>query len=382
MNSFSRLVRNLGMLFAQVAPIQRDVIVFENIFGKGFGENPKYIAEEIKRRGLKTRMYWLLKDSSCELPPYIQKLEYDTQKTEYVLQTAGFIVSNVRRKWRHPKRKKQVYLQTWHGGYAMKRIEKDAEMQLSASYLSQAREDGKYCDAITADCLPIETIFRTSFWLNENCEILRTGTPRCDLLIKGRGNPSIRKKVCDDLTVSEDAYLVLYAPTFRNDHSIEGYIQDFSKIQDAFTRNFGKTTILVRLHPNVVQLASSLYQYDPEKLVDATNYPDPQELVLAADCLITDYSSIAFDFSLIEKPVFMIWKDLAAYRAERGLYPIFDELPFQSGETELELASRILSFRQDEYNRALNSFYEKYPSYNVGNAAEQIVDWLIRKGLR
>jgi CDP-glycerol glycerophosphotransferase len=376
------LLQKIRAQIYRFAPVQRDKIVFDNIMGRGFGENPKYIAEEIARRGLKVRMIWLLSDMSAELPPYLEKIEYGTPRAKYEIHTAGFLIDNVRRKWIVPKKKNQVYLQTWHGGYAMKTIEKDAASRLPQDYVKQAQEDGLYCDAIVADGLQAEQIYRSSFWLKEDCEILKTGTPRCDILINQNGNPEIRKKVCAALGADASAYLVLYAPTFRNSGSTDGYIQDFSRIQTAFEASHGKTTVLVRLHPNIAKQAASLYTFENGSLVNASLYPDPQELVLAADTLVTDYSSIAFDFALIQKPVFLFRKDLAAYRAERELYEIFNDLPFPSGENEQALIEAIGGFSNDQYKVSLEAFYQEYPSYNIGTAAAQIVDWLMQKGLR
>lgn len=364
------------------APVQSNKIIFENIGGKGFGENPRYIAEEIHRRGLKVKMYWLVSDIDTALPTYIRKVQADTLRAEFEISTAGYIISNIRRNWKLPKKKRQIYLQTWHGGYPMKKIERDAEATLPQHYIQRAQTDGKYCDAITANDVWDEQIFQKSFWLNEQCQILKTGTPRCDILLNPDSFSEIRTKVCEVSGVNSNAFMVLYAPTFRNNGSMEGYIKDLHAVHAAFEQRFGETVLLVRLHPNMEKLSDTFYSFTPGTIINVSHYPDPQELVIASDFLITDYSSIAFDFALIRKPVILITKDLIAYRADRDLYRIFDERPFPYAFSEEDLLALIKDFSHDNYQNALTKFYQQYPSYNTGNAAAKIVDWLVQHGLK
>ena len=136
------------------------------------------------------------------------------------------------------------------------------------------------------------------------------------------------------------------------------------------------------MHPIAAKKSMVSYSNDGNICVNATAYPDVQELVLASDCLISDYSSIAFDFALIQKPVFLCAKDKDEFITERGVYNLFYEQPFQMAATEEELRTNIEKFDQEHYLEKLNAFFREYPNFNTGTAAFQAVDWLIQKGLR
>ena len=377
-----RLAVKLKSAYSRLSPVNPGKVVFDNIAGKGFGENLKYIAEEIHRRSMRTKLYWLVDDINTSVPPWITKIQLGTPRAQHELQTAGFIIYNYRRKWPFKKKKHQIYLQTWHGGYAMKKIEKDAEDQLPSWYLACARSDGNVTDAVIADGKQEEEIYKRAFWLRDGCEILRTGSPRCDILFQENCDPAIRRKVCSALNIDESYYIVLYAPTFRNNGNTDCYLKQTAALIDALRKKYGNVVLLIRLHPNVVKYSGGLYDYMPGRIINASFFPDPQELVIASDLLISDYSSISFDFAMIRKPVFLCFKDLEAYKAERDLYPLFYEVPFLTAYTEEELIAQIETFDVSTYYKKLDVFFSKYPTYNNGTAASQIVDWLVKKGMK
>lgn len=363
-------------------PIQRNKIVMDNINGRGYGENPKYIAEELLHRGgKKSKIIWFTNDNSLAFPAGITPVGKNTLRAYYESATAKAWVFNCRFGKLTKKRKNQVLLQTWHGGLAIKKVEKDAEDRLSSWYVSQAIEDGQTVDGIVVDSKPNEEIFLRAFWLNQDCELLKCGSPRVDILIHEKDNQDIKKRVRSALGIDEDAFFVLYAPTFRKQSTVENYISSFDDILKAFESRFGKTTIAYRLHPNAERLMGSV-AWGRACAVNATMFPDVQELIIAADCLITDYSSIAYDFALIRKPVFLCVKDTEEYIEERGVYDIFYEQPFSLNKSEEALIRDIQSCSLDEMRKKVDLFYKKYPSYNTGMASKEIVKWLEKKGFR
>ena len=116
--------------------------------------------------------------------------------------------------------------------------------------------------------------------------------------------------------------------------------------------------------------------------VNASSYPDVDELVIASDCLITDYSSIAFDFAIIEKAVFLYAVDTEKYIEKRGVYAVFYEQPFRLNKNMDMLLEEITDYNREEYIARVRRFYEKYPTFNHGDASAKTVDWLISKGLQ
>ena len=132
--------------------------------------------------------------------------------------------------------------------------------------------------------------------------------------------------------------------------------------------------IVVRLHPNV-SFQSKFIKYN-KSIINGTFFPDVQELSLACDCLITDYSSIAADFLLMHKPVFVCALDLQDYMEKRGLLPAYFDSPFPIAQTNEQLIALIKQFSIEEYIRKAHEWFLKNPLYDDGHAAENTVQWV------
>ena len=255
------------------------------------------------------------------------------------------------------------------------------EQTLSLNYVSSAKEDGSVIDGIVVDGRANEDLFVKSFWLGSQCELLKYGSSRIDYLLEQRTNRFLIEQLRERIGVEHDTFLVLYAPTFRDNGSTKGYIRSYSNIRKAFAKKYGNITFAVRLHPNAVSNGLIVPSLD-KGIINLSSYADVDELVLAADCLITDYSSIAYDFAIINKPVFLFASDLGEYEQIRGFSSLFYEQPFVINTTEEELIEEIINRSKEEYEIALASFFEKYPLYNDRKSASNTVDWLVEKGLR
>lgn len=376
-DKLERLKRILSHL-----PIDKNKIVFDNMGGKGYGDNPKYIAEELLKDAGKYKIIWLTNNDDYTFPAGITPVHMRTLRAYYEVATAKEWVTNVRVRKLTEKRNGQVLLQTWHAGQAMKKIEGDAEDKISVGYIQAAKVDGKECDGIIIDGKQNEDIFQRAFWLNPRCELLRYGSPRTDILINEKNNEGIVHSVKDRLGIRRDSFVALYAPTFRQNHNIEAYINDYLSLYRVLESRFPNVTIAVRFHPNMLRELGGVEWNEYPFMVNATKYPDSQELAIASDCLITDYSSIAFDFAILNKPVFLYQVDQEAYIQERGVYPLFYDMPFAQNRTFEELLKEISSFSQKEMKERIQLFYSKYPNYNKGSAARQTVEWLKSKGLK
>ena len=171
--------------------------------------------------------------------------------------------------------------------------------------------------------------------------------------------------------------LVLYAPTFRADHSFKAYNIDFERLRTNLQKRFGKEyVILVHLHPNVANVEGGI-EYDGTTVVNSTFYPDTQELIAVSSILIGDYSSINYDFSLKRLPVFRYVSDLEEYRNDRDLYFPFDEYPYPYSQNNDELETLILNFDEDKYMKNLNDFFNKLGAVIESGAAKKIADLMV-----
>lgn len=360
-------------------PIDNKKIVFDSYIGQGYKGNPKYIAEEILRQGLDYDLVWLVVDENTEFPEGIRKVKYASLQSFIELATAKLWIFDCRGVFHPRKRKNQIYIQTWHSPYGSKKSEKEAEDTLPDDYIKQAKEDGRITTAIISDGDALTRLYIDSFWLNENTEILKFGLPRNDILIKASKDENKRKEIRKAIGVKEDAYLVMFEPTFRDDGSLKGYQLDFPAVRGAFEELTGKECYIgVRLHPVVRQKSDNIVTFD-EHIINLTYYPDEHELSIAGDAIISDYSTIAFDFKLLHKPVFICALDLENYEEKRGLNEYFYNSPFPLLKTNDELLNDIKSFDKDEYEKQVNKYFEMYPIYDEGDASKKTVEWIKSK---
>lgn len=358
-------------------PIQKNKIVISNYYGRGYGDNPKYIANELLK--LKDKypisIIWLVKSQEAKdsLPEGIQACEYGSADAIYHLTTARIWLDNCRRTFFY-KKKGQYYIQTWHG-FALKRIEKDVEDSLGEKYVTQAKMDSAVTNLIVSDSHHMTNIYKNSFWYNGR--IVEWGSPRNDrLIIDEQINV---KRIKQYFNLSDDTKTVLYAPTFRADGSLTAYNLDYEKVCEAFSQRFGgKYVVLIRLHPNVMEKSRDLV-FDNRVTYDASGYPDIQELLSGVDAVISDYSSLMFDFAITKKPCFQYAVDIEDYRNDRNFYFDLNLLPFPLATNNQEMHKVVIHFNEDKYSNKLNDFMQKVGIICDGKASRKCAKLIINK---
>ena len=360
------------ILSTKIFRIDNKKIVFDNFNGKGFGCNPKYIALELIKEDINCKMIWLVNDLNTEMPKQIKKVKHGSIRAYYELATAKVWIDNVRNSKGIKKKKEQFYIQTWHGSLCLKKVEAEAENMLDKKYVKDAKIDGKITDLMIS-CNKNETDrYKNNFWYNG--EVLECGLPKNDIILEQ--DYIIKEKVYNYFNIEKEKKIILYAPTFRKSYDgFNIYKFDYEKCIKSISEKFdGNYIILIRLHPNASQYSKEL-NYN-ENVINATNYDDMQELLTTADVVITDYSSIMIDFSLIKKPVFLLAKDYKEYmEKERGFNFDFLNLPFSIAFNEEELYRNIYNFNYKKYIEKCNRFYNEIGLYdNIKKSSEIIVE--------
>lgn len=372
MNGFiDKLRRNLFSAAFSLLPKDGRKAVCESFAGRGYSDSPKAVANELLRRGWK--VCWLVSsaDEAKSLPEGVRPLLLGSNEAIYHMCTAGVWVDNCRKWGRLYKRPGQLYVQTWHG-FPLKRIEGDAAGALEEDYLRAAKRDSEMCDLFLSNSAYLTEIYRRAFWYNG--EVLECGFPRNDVLFGPSG--WAEEKVRKELGLPEGKRLALYAPTFRRDKGLEVYDLDYRRLTEALSRRFGgEWLILAKLHPNVAGRAHEL-DLDGRRVVNASGYPDIQELYLSCGALFTDYSSVMFDYMNTGKPCFLYVNDLEAYKSDRNFYFDLDKLPFMRAENNDELEKNVLDFREEEQRRRIEGFNKAFGIREDGNAAKRVADWL------
>lgn len=355
--------------------IQSNKIVFDNFAGRGMGDNPKYIMDALLAENRDLDLVWVVKDTTIPKPEGVRLVSYGSLRSFYEWATAKAWVDNIRITDRPAKRRGQIYLQTWHGSDGVKSVEKAVENYLSKWYLRMAKEDGKMTDAIVSSRQLQTQGIKDNFWLSPQAVILEVGLPRNDeffqkeLLTKAQG--AVRKTY----NIGADDLVVLYMPTFRDNHSTTAYNLDYQALVQAFEKIYDRPVkILVRFHPIV---KDDFLDTRDDHIINVTAYPNAQDLMMMADVMITDYSSSSIDFMLLRRPVFLYLPDYEDYTANRPLDPNFELLPFSRSYDMGELVANITHFSQEEYEKALQAYEQKDQRFDKGIASEQVAEWLL-----
>ena len=357
----------LGRLYCN-----RKKIIFKNFAGRGYGDNPKYIAKELLARNEGYDLVWIVQaGSNYMFPKGIRTVRHGTWRELYELSTAKFWIDNNRKAKYIVKNKKQCYIQTWHGLFALKKIEKDAESFLSESYIEAAKHDSYMTDLMISGCEVMSNLYKTSFWYGG--ETVGWGNPRNDIFFN---RVDYKNLICEHFNIDLNKKLVLYAPTFRDNHSITAYNLDYSRLLKNLEAKFGGSWVcLIRLHPAVRERNKDLSY--AENCIDTSLYDDIQELLSAVDMLITDYSSCMFEYALRKQPVILYASDIAEYMQGRGFYYDINALPFPLSKDNDELAQTIHFFDESCYLQKVEEFFEEIVSYECGNASKLTVDYII-----
>ena len=371
MNLLQKLWRYFLWQVLSFLPKQPKKAVCQSYYGRGYSDSPRAVAEELKRRGWK--VYWVVKGSAeaATLPEGIIPIVLDSAKAIYHLCTASVWVDNCR-KWAYTqKRGKTRYVQTWHG-FPLKRIEGDAAEALEPDYLKAAKKDSRLADLFLSDSSFLTGIYRRAFWYDG--PVLECGFPRNDVLV--HGDPAAERAAREALQLPDGVKLLLYAPTFRKDFGLAAYDVDYARCVKALEARFGgKWLILARLHPNIASKAKEL-NLDPNYIRNASDYPDIQDLYLISDALLTDYSSVMFDYLPTGKPCFLYVNDLGAYRDDRNFTFDLEKLPYPRATTNDELQTAIEQYDADAQKHAVMAFTQEFGINTDGNAARLCVDTL------
>ena len=340
-------------------------IVFVNFMGRGFGCNPKYIALEILRQNLPYDMVWL------PMPARIRKTVYGSIDSIYELATAKVIVSNVKNLLPFPGKKRgQFFIMTWHGGLNFKYIERDAEELLHPEYVRESKINSKMTDLMMVVAQEQYEEFRRVMYYDG--EILKCGLPRNDLFFQR--DEKLIAQIRQVSGIPEGNKVIMYAPTFRNDPAATAAAcrLDTQRLLKVMRKRFGGDwTLLVRHHPNVAGYFAK--ESFSDNVINATAYPDMQELILIADVLISDYSSVLFDFMFCGKPAFIYAKDYDTYPAERGFTPLYFELPYRVNRSEAELFADIKTFDAAALEPKVKLLIDKIQPFDTGHASEEVV---------
>lgn len=366
----------------RIFPIKNNKIFVKNFFGKGFGDSPKYVISFLLQKYKDYDIVWVVNDNYT-FPDGIRTVccngIWGFILSIYEQVTAKVWIDNCRKYSYERKRKKQFYIQTWHGDIGIKKAAGDALKNMHPDEVLSAQQDSKMADLFVCGNEWMCQRYREAYWYDG--EIAICGLPRRDILYTLTEQEKNRIK--ESLGIPQDTHLLLYVPTFRNENlfnnSIGNYIIsfDWKVVLKALENRFGGVWLgLMRLHPNAIRYSNSLDL--PESVFNVTSYPDVTELYCISDCCISDYSSSLFEFAVTKKKGFIYAPDKKLYEGERGYYFPDNQLPFTIAIDIDSLVENINAFDEATYLRRHKMFYQDtIHMYPEGHASGYLVNRIV-----
>lgn len=370
------------------------MLVFGAYNGRSYACSPKAVYEYMiqNERFKDYKFIWFFDNPEkyrfLEHNPNTIVVKSQSAECEKYLHQAKYWILNFRAVDQWLPKKDQIYVQCWHGT-PLKRLgyditNSDNAMNSVKEIQAKYRTDAKRFRYMMSPCQFVTEKFSSAWNLKKygrEDTILEIGYPRNDFLNKYTKEDVLRVKKA--LGLSEcDKKIILYAPTWRdNQHDAnKGYVYkspvDFGYLKEKLGDEY---VILFRAH----YLVADSFDFDAYKgfILDVSKYDDINELYVAADMLITDYSSVFFDYAILERPMLFYMYDMEEYRDEmRGFYIDVANLPGPIVKTEKELTDAVeaIDYKMEDKSM-IQRFNFEYNRMNDGDAAKRLVDIILNK---
>ena len=347
----------------KIFPTNPRKVFFISYLGKQFSCNPRAIYDYMKMQHKDYIYVWAINDFS-KINDDVIKVKPKSLKYFYHMLTSRIFITNNGFSCWLPKKKGAIWIDTWHGGGAFKRI--DCNETVYSKWANETR--AKRIDYYVSSSQQFTEIQSFATLVDKN-KFLPIGMPRNDILFNKEKIEQCKLKVQEYFNFEKDTFIVLFAPTYRGLIDSTGY--DFQFNYDAILQKVkvlsGRNTIfLFRCHHAMLRNTSFM---SDKRVFDASTYPDMQELLCVSDLLITDYSSSIWDWSLLKKPCVLFTPDLIDYESERGFYTPINEWPFPFYLTNEDLCDNLTL---DVDYEKIDGYHKRMGNYDTGHACESI----------
>lgn len=380
-----RIIRIAYKVSYNLISIDEHLVIFISFHGRGYSDNPRAIYEQMRKdpRFKDYRFIWFIKDhekKNIHIPGAEIK-EYFSFPYFYYMSKAKYWIINCKMPTYICKKSEQIYLQTWHGT-PLKRLAHDIIAPEDATFYRSGVSFEKMCESYDIDVERYNymispnkfctEVFQTSFQINRE-RLIETGYPRNDFITNATKEDVVELKKKFNLPL--DKKVVLYAPTWRdNSYVASGYTFDLKADFVKWKQILGDEYVVVfKPHYLIIN------KYENDHSLDGFLYSIPasaeiNELYVLSDILITDYSSVFFDYAVLDRPIYFYMYDIDEYKGElRGFYlDIYKELPGKIYEDEENM---LLDVKVNNYDYSyLKIFNERFNSEQTGNCAQKVID--------
>ncbi|MFF9686048.1 CDP-glycerol glycerophosphotransferase family protein [Streptomyces sp. NPDC014623] len=355
-----------------------DTVLYSSFDGRQYSDSPRAVHEELARRGIRVEHLWVVRDQQAAVPAGVRAVALHSAEWHDALARSRWIVTNTQLPEWFERSEGQCVVQTWHGT-PLKRIGRDLAGTAFAdtAYMeSMPRRAAQWSVLVSPNRFSTPVLRRAFGYTGE---VIECGYPRNDLLYAAD-----RAKVADavrrSLGVPDGKRVILYAPTWREDRPKQGgrYGLDLQLDLDQARKALGDGhVLLVRRHYLV---GGSVPENDFVR--DVSRHPDAAELMLISDVLVTDYSSLMFDFAQTGRPMLFHTYDLEHYRDTlRGF--CFDFENRAPGPLITDPAAVVEALRDPEsatagHREAYAAFRESFCDLDDGTAAVRVVDRMLQ----
>lgn len=338
--------------------IKEDIIIFNHLNQKGYGGHPKALSIELHNEIPDLKQYWLGHRQDC--PEWLTVIRPTIFNRLYYHIKAKVWIDDVLKPQYYSKAKDQIYVQTWHGDRGFKKI----YYQISNYPKNYFFIEEYHLDAITCGSLHSIKKYPTAF--HTSAQLLDFGMPANDIFFNN--TKEIKRKLRLKYGF-DNKKICLIAPTFTTNKEIPEYLSIDEKkiIKDSLSSLHEHWTIIYKTHHN-----------DPNKDALTFEINDEFELLIMADLLISDYSSIIGDFILQNKPC-LIYRPGGREKDKRDTHNLIDESYFISANTFPSLITHIRNINNYNFAEINKRCLDQYGTFEKGHASHRVVEWLKSK---
>ena len=364
----------LAMKGFYIFPVKKNRIYFSADRGTAISCNPKYIFQYMKNQFPgKYEYIWEYDKDAYEGVSDVTIVRPHTLKANYFMLTSKVIISNDGLGSYIPKRKNQCFINTWHGGGAYKKVGEDTIADPKSAEVKINKLCGSQTDIFISSSRKFTEVMSEAKKISHS-HFMECGMPRNDFLINGT-DEDVNGKVKAYFGIPKDKKIVLFAPTYRG---VEGKANCDMEINvksclEALQKRFGgEWVFLMRKHHFVKEMNN-------QGCLDASTYPDMQELLYAVDVFMTDYSSTIWDYSLMDKPGFLFVPDLEEYTRDRSFYTDPETWAFPLAKSNEELEQEILNYDSEKSREKIEAHHKYLVNKETGKATSIIADYIVKK---
>ena len=387
---FSEMIRIVTFPL-RILPVKKNRILFTGLTGGNvydYSCNPKYLYEYLRDNYAgQFEFVWAVKDKNMYHfleEEGVKLVKHFTVSSFRFLLTSKVIVTNGSYTPWFPFRKKQYVINTWHGGGAYKKVE-NAKPDSDWATRKRAEFCADNIDLFLASCkVQEQNMIRTTYQYKG--DVLQAGTPRNDKLVRG-DIEELAHKVKEKYNIPPNGKIVLYAPTYRQTNipvvmDSDYLLKQLNKMQ--FLSGTTSPNNICGSEENVEWFFMSRYhRYQDDSMdikvtgahvIDVLHYPDMQELLCAADLLITDYSSCIWDYAFLKRPCYLFVPDREEYTANTGFYVGLEDWPFEQALNMEELVQNIENCNLEQIENQIALHLKKLGSYETGKCCQKICE--------